>query len=460
MNQKNPWKGAQTMPVRIWSVIILSIVACCAAPAWSGSTTARTTTRRAVPDPASEAKARKVVNEVYADLIRGARTPEQKLALAKRMLQDAAETKDDPAGKWVLLGRARDLAMEACDPPTTLAAIAAMEEFQIDGLNARKDALFELSRCINPKFDRKALLPPINACIAEGVRAGNYKAAAQLTDLDLSIAERANDADALKATRSFARDVRSWAAAMTSKSPAKEIASAKAEVEKRLAELPPGLAPAVASAAASSPAAAAETPSTSPSKPPPVVARFLYLVADDFVVEIYVNGKRVDDEDRHLLGERYGATKERVDVELHPGDWIVFNVVNDRLRWNGAKYFAAAGMIDEGQPAFWTDASSGKWSFCDATANVDEFIAKPTYLASHQVEAIEEHKWDAGDGMMRNTVKDWRGEPIWAPGRARNIWIKYVVGKTPTPATNSNEHPSGAAPAHPTSRPTGIFDVP
>lgn len=448
------------MPVRIWPVIVLSVIACYAAPAWSGSTTVPTTTRPSVPDPAAEAKARKVVNEVYADLIRGARTPEQKLALAKRMLHDAAETKDDPAGKWVLLGRARDLATEACDLPTTLGAIVAMEQFQIDGLSARKDALFELSRCANPKFDRKALLPPTNACIAEAVSADNYKAAAQLTDLDLSVAERAKDADALKATRSFAKDVRSWVAAMTSNAPAKEIASAKAEVEKRLAELPPGLAPAVASASASSPAVADETPSTSPSEPPPVVAKFLYLVADDFVVELYVNGKRVEDEDRHLLGERYGATKERVDVELHPGDWIVFNVVNDRLRWNGAKYFAAAGMIDEGQPAFWTDASSGKWSFCDATADVDEFIAKPTYLASHQVVAIQEHKWDAGDGMMRNTVKDWRGEPIWAPGRARNIWIKYVVGKNAAPATEPNDHPSGGSPAHPTSRPTGIFDVP
>jgi hypothetical protein len=37
------------------------------------------------------------------------------------------------------------------------------------------------------------------------------------------------------------------------------------------------------------------------------LAQYLYTVADDFIVEVYHNGERV------------------------PGDWLVFNVVNNRL---------------------------------------------------------------------------------------------------------------------------------
>ncbi|HEY2584507.1 MAG TPA: hypothetical protein VGI81_01935 [Tepidisphaeraceae bacterium] len=511
-------------------------------------------TRPAAPDSTAAAKARKLVNEVYADALRDARTPGQKLELAKRVIQDAAETKDDPAGRYVMLGLARELATDACDAPTALAAVSATGDFNIDVAKAKLDALVALAKCSNPDFDPRRLLMPINACIDEAVNADNYKVASQLAELGTSIAERTQDRQSIKSTQArvqevkeiaarFAQNARAaetlrtaptepkanllegrflcfvkgnWPAGLLMLSrgsdadlkslaeaelarptdPAKQVALGdgwweqaghetgmektrllahaaawysaalpnetgigKRKIEKRLAELPAGVVPPAAVAPVPGDAVAgADAP---PAARGPVVSKFLYLVADDFVVEIYVDGKRVEDENRHLQAERYGATEERVDLELHSGDWIVFNVVNDRLRWDGAKYFAAAGMMDEGKPVFWTDASGGKWSFCDAPGQPDEFIAKPTYLASHHVETIEDHKWDAGDGMMQDGVKDWRGEAIWAPGRTRNIWIKYVIGNaSAAPGPKTGEQPSEATPSHPASRPTRIFDVP
>jgi hypothetical protein len=450
------------MAIRIRALTVLAIVACFAASGLcAGPTTSPAATRPGPPDAAAEAKARKLVNEVYADALRDARTPEQKAALARQILKDAAETKDDPAGKWVMLGVARELATDACDPATALAAVSALDEYRVDAVNERKEVLFALGRCTGPKFDPKALVGPIAACMADAVKADNFKAAIQLADLAVSVAERTKDQEIVKAARAWAGDVRSVASAIASKKQASEIASAKVQAEQRLSELPPGVAPPpppVASAESQQSTEHAAS-STQPAGPGPVVSKFLYVVADDFVVEIYVNGKRVEDENRHLMGERYGATKERDDVELHAGDWIVFNVVNDRLRWNGAKYFAATGMLDDDHPAFWTDASSGKWSFCDDTANVDSFIAKPTFLASHHVEAIDEHKWDGGDDMMNHSVTDWRGEAVWAPGRARSIWIKYVVGQPKGTPDEESGTPPGGGPK-PTSRPTRIFDVP
>src|SRR5262245_35721040 len=69
-------------------------------------------------------------------------------------------------------------------------------------------------------------------------------------------------------------------------------------------------------------------------------ANYLITVTDDFVVDVYLNGKPIADAQRQLLDERFGATAEQMNVAVKKGDWLVFNVVNNRLRWNGAKYFA------------------------------------------------------------------------------------------------------------------------
>ena len=74
-----------------------------------------------------------------------------------------------------------------------------------------------------------------------------------------------------------------------------------------------------------------------------VVARHLVTVTDDFVVEAYKNGKRIEDAKRVLLNEIFGATVERMDVEVRPGDWLVFHVVNNHLRWGGREVLRGGG---------------------------------------------------------------------------------------------------------------------
>src|SRR3954469_20834310 len=66
-----------------------------------------------------------------------------------------------------------------------------------------------------------------------------------------------------------------------------------------------------------------------------LIADRLFTVADDFIVDVYHNGVKVPDSKRTLLVERFGATAERIDIEVRRGDWLVFNVVNNRMRWGG-----------------------------------------------------------------------------------------------------------------------------
>jgi len=156
-----------------------------------------------------------------------------------------------------------------------------------------------------------------------------------------------------------------------------------------------------------------------------VRAKYLITVADDFVVDMYINGKLVPDGDRKMIDEKWGAMVERIDRTILSGDWVVFNVVNNRLRWNGVKYFGVAGCLDDGTFGFGSNATDGTWSECDDLDHVNEFISQKKYGIDRLVKGIET-PWDSGNPLMlQHAGESWTGTPIWGGGR--NTWIKVVV---------------------------------
>jgi len=154
----------------------------------------------------------------------------------------------------------------------------------------------------------------------------------------------------------------------------------------------------------------------------PIIADSIYTVADDFVVDVFHNGERVPDNQRSLIGESFGATCEKMLITVHEGDWLVFNVVNNRFRWNAVYYFAAAGVKGNQTIAFASELESGRWSFCDDARDVTRFIAEPEFLAANRALAVE-RRWTRGDELMKDFVKQWQGQPVW--GTNRNTWIKF-----------------------------------
>ena len=154
----------------------------------------------------------------------------------------------------------------------------------------------------------------------------------------------------------------------------------------------------------------------------PIIADCIYTVADDFVVDVFHNGERVPDNQRSLIGESFGATCEKMLITVHEGDWLVFNVVNNRFRWNAVYYFAAAGVKGNQTIAFASELQSGRWSFCDDARDVTRFIAEPEFLAANRALAVE-RRWTRGDELMKDFVKQWQGQPVW--GTNRNTWIKF-----------------------------------
>jgi hypothetical protein len=156
-----------------------------------------------------------------------------------------------------------------------------------------------------------------------------------------------------------------------------------------------------------------------------MLAQYLVTVADDFIVDVYHNGERVPDSRRKLLLERFGATAERIDVPVQAGDWLVFNVVNNRLRWGGAYYFAVAGILnDETTVGFTTELDTGRWSCCDNPSNVNRFISDRDFLSTNPAHPVQ-RPWHEGDKIMEKQVTEWAGSPIW--GSTRNTWMKFVA---------------------------------
>ena len=69
--------------------------------------------RLPVPDGDAQAKAAKEVADIYAKDIKAANKSKEKAALAKQFVTVAAQTNDDPAGRYMLLEDARKMAIEA-----------------------------------------------------------------------------------------------------------------------------------------------------------------------------------------------------------------------------------------------------------------------------------------------------------------------------------------------------------
>jgi hypothetical protein len=253
---------------------------------------------------------------------------------------------------------------------------------------------------------------PLLAALARAELAKPAKAQGQieLADAWWNFAEKLGDArGSTPKARIMAHAASLYRPALTS-----APATARQRINQRLAavaSLPKPLQP--ADAAAGAPPTGA------------LVASALLLVADDFVVEVYVNGRPVPSESRKLQADIYGAQIERVEVDLHDGDWIVFNVACNQLRWKGAHYFACAGLKgDANELVFASEAHSGRWLACDDLTDLARFVAEPDYLSDRKAQTIEK-SWDPEGKRMRERVPNWSGEGIW--GTSRGTWIKYLV---------------------------------
>ncbi|MGD0900814.1 MAG: hypothetical protein ABR915_23530 [Thermoguttaceae bacterium] len=151
------------------------------------------TKKMAVPDSNAQAEAMKVVKEVYGDEWSAANTFAEKQAVAKKLLEKADESKGDPAGRFVLLRVARDIAAQAADWQTALRAIEAMaDSYKVDANEMKLAVLTELASAAQRPAKHKIVAEEALKLLGQAVREDEFTVAGKLTKLAVDEAEKAD----------------------------------------------------------------------------------------------------------------------------------------------------------------------------------------------------------------------------------------------------------------------------
>ena len=149
--------------------------------------------RQPVPSAAAQQQSRQTIRRLFAkDFEAG--TPSQREALAKKLMQLAGETLDDPAGRYVLLDEARLMAMSVPDPNLALQAVDRQAaNFELDGLEAKVQTLTQLGEQVRYNSQRSECAEAALKLSQQAALAEQPKQAMVLGELALQLATKASD---------------------------------------------------------------------------------------------------------------------------------------------------------------------------------------------------------------------------------------------------------------------------
>lgn len=140
----------------------------------------------------------------------------ERKALAKRLLQDGRDTKEDPATKFVLYRESHELAAQSGDLQTALAAVDEMSRiFAVDSSALKLGVLSTASKAARLPEELKALGEAFAAVAEEALQAGDPDAAQKAAGASVQAARRAKDLPLLNRAEAAVRTVADAKAAQT-----------------------------------------------------------------------------------------------------------------------------------------------------------------------------------------------------------------------------------------------------
>ncbi len=143
--------------------------------------------RVAVPGAVDQEQAMKLARDLYKDDLAKAKTAEDKLALARRLFEQAVSAPSADAGTFVLLQLARDTAVQAVDGAAAFTAVDAMaERYQIDAPAMKAEILATFAKKARTLPQHVLLAEQAARLMDEAAAAGSFPAAADLGKLAIS----------------------------------------------------------------------------------------------------------------------------------------------------------------------------------------------------------------------------------------------------------------------------------
>lgn len=148
-----------------------------------------------LPEPSAPAQqeAQKLIHDLFkSDYAR--RRPEDRRALALRLLEEGRTTKADTTAQFVLFGEARDLAIQAGDLAIALAAIdETAKAFAINGVEQKFAVLNRLKAPLRTPEANQAAAAAVATFIDEALAAEAFEAALKAADMLVAFASVARN---------------------------------------------------------------------------------------------------------------------------------------------------------------------------------------------------------------------------------------------------------------------------
>jgi len=151
------------------------------------------TKRAPVPDIGRQKQSEKLLKDLFKDQY-AKKAPEDRLALARTLIEQAGRFSDDPTSQWVVYREAQDLAAQTGDARLALSAIeAGARIFDVDVVTLKSSALSVVGKNAKTPADFAALADAYLRLTDEVVTADQYDAADKSVGSALQFAKRAND---------------------------------------------------------------------------------------------------------------------------------------------------------------------------------------------------------------------------------------------------------------------------
>jgi hypothetical protein len=165
-----------------------------------------------VPDSAAQQTAQKLIREVLGKQYDSAATKVERTAMAKRALELAMKTENDPAGKFRLLVIARDAAVSAAHIDLAVRAVEELTAaFQLDRCDALLEAFEDLQKTVQPPSENGLLAVKAIACLDTMLDAEEYDPAGRLASIAQSAASKSRDKQIVDRSRERAEAIRDLA---------------------------------------------------------------------------------------------------------------------------------------------------------------------------------------------------------------------------------------------------------
>jgi hypothetical protein len=208
---RTPLCGAR--PVRLAAGLAAAALAFVLVGALPAGDPAKALKQAPVPTQAAQARARKLIDELYGeDYARAAKDLGVMAGLARTLLLEGRETTDYPAGRYVLYREARDLAAKAGDAPTALQAVEEMaRDFLLrptDVLRAKVAALDLASKSPALSEGHQSVVDASLLMLDDALAADDYDIAADLVKTAEAAGRKLKAVSLVRAIHRRAQEVR------------------------------------------------------------------------------------------------------------------------------------------------------------------------------------------------------------------------------------------------------------